>query len=165
MLFAYLGEQLTENGRNGVPLFQPLPRTDNPVVPAAMRERFIRGLATPVGEPGWRRAWIAVDGQGGVAGHIDLRANPDDACGHRTQLGMGVHRDCRRLGLGSRLIDTAVAWAGETGFTWIDLEVLSANVPAIGLYLRKGFLRAGEFDDMYRIDGEQHACTFMAYRL
>ncbi|MGI4716892.1 MAG: hypothetical protein ACRYGO_02240 [Janthinobacterium lividum] len=51
-LFAYLGEQLAENGRDGV-LFQPLAPT-SAGVPEAMRERFAAGVATPVGQPGWR---------------------------------------------------------------------------------------------------------------
>lgn len=164
-LFAYLGEQLTENGRNGSPLFQPVPRTDDPVVPLAMRSRFTNGLATPVGEPGWRRAWIALDEGGGIAGHADLRARPEPGSGHRALLGMGVHRNSRRLGLGVRLIDTVAQWAALQGFSWIDLEVLSANQPAVALYQRCGFSTIGEFPDMYRIDGESHAYTLMSLRV
>jgi hypothetical protein len=68
-LFAYLGEQLAENGRDGL-LFQPMtPAAD---VPDAMRERFTTGVMTPVGQPGWRHVWIALDEDGAIAGHIDL---------------------------------------------------------------------------------------------
>jgi len=165
-LFAYLGEQLTENGRNGMPLFQPMPRTSDPTVPQAMQDRFTSGIATPVGEPGWRRAWIAVDGSGAIAGHIDLRARSEQAAYHRTLLGMGVHREHRRAGLGSKLIESASTWARlEAGFQWIDLEVLSVNVPAIGLYERTGFTRTGEVADMFIIDGERHGYTFMSRQL
>ena len=122
-LFAYLGEQLTENGRHGNPLFQPMAPTSDPAVPPAMKARFTNGLATPVGEPGWRRAWIAVGAHGEIAGHIDLRARPDAEASHRVLLGMGVHRDHRRAGLGMRLIGTARGWAGaQPGFDWIDLD-------------------------------------------
>ena len=165
-LFAYLGEQLTENGRHGNPLFQPMAPTSDPAVPPAMKARFTNGLATPVGEPGWRRAWIAVGAHGEIAGHIDLRARPDAEASHRVLLGMGVHRDHRRAGLGMRLIGTARGWAGaQPGFDWIDLEVLSANRPAIALYERAGFLRTGEIPDMFRIGGERHAYTFMSLPL
>ncbi|MFD2365021.1 GNAT family N-acetyltransferase [Pseudoduganella sp. GCM10020061] len=164
-LFAYLGEQLMENGSGGSPLFQPVPRTADPVVPLPIRSRFTNGLATPVGEAGWRRAWLAIAGDGAIAGHIDLRARPEQGCAHRTMLGMAVQRDYRRLGLGLRLIDTAAAWAREAGFAWIDLEVLSGNTPAIALYHRAQFGVAGEIVDMYRIDGESHASTLMTRAL
>lgn len=162
-LFAYLGEQLTENGRNGVPLFQPMPRTTDPMVPQAMQDRFTTGLATPVGQPGWRRAWVALDDSGAIAGHIDLRGRAEPAASHRAMLGMGVHRNHRRAGLGSLLIEAASAWAAnDAGFQWIDLEVLSVNQPAIALYERTGFTRTGEVADMFIIDSERLGYTFMS---
>nr|WP_229429340.1 GNAT family N-acetyltransferase [Massilia sp. ST3] len=165
-LFAYLGEQLLENGRIGAPLFQPMARTDDPLVPEPMRARFTTGIATPVGEPGWRRAWIAVDEEGAIAGHIDLRAHPETAAPHRAVLGMGVHHRYRRHGLGVRLIDTALAWARATAsFEWIDLDVLSANVPARRLYERTGFQVIGEIPDLYRIEGESHGSVMMSRRI
>ena len=165
-LFAYLGEQLLENGRNGMPLFQPLARTTNPSVPEAMRERFSKGVATPPGEPGWRRAWIAVDRDGVIAGHIDLRAHPEADAPHRAVLGMGVHHAYRRHGLGVRLIDTALDWARATPpFEWVDLDVLAANEPARRLYRRTGFQVLGEVPDLYRIDGESVSSVMMTRRL
>ena len=165
-LFAYLGEQLLENGRDGAPLFQPMARTSDSAVPEAMRERFSKGVVTPPGEPGWRRAWIAVDGDGAIAGHIDLRAHPEAHAAHRTLLGMGVHHAYRRHGLGARLIDTALDWARATPpFAWVDIEVLSANLPARRLYERTGFATVGEFPDLYRIDGESVASVAMTQRL
>ena len=165
-LFAYLGEQLLENGRDGMPLFQPMARTRDPQVPEAMQARFSAGIATPPGEPGWRRAWIALDEDGAIAGHIDLRAHPDAQATHRTVLGMGVHHRYRRHGLGVRLVDTALAWAGATPpFAWVDLDVLSANLPARRLYERAGFQAVGEIPDLYRIDGESVASLMMTRRL
>jgi ribosomal protein S18 acetylase RimI-like enzyme len=164
-LFAYLGEQLTENGRDGVPLFQPMPRTSDPAVPQAMQDRFTIGIATPVGQPGWRRAWIAVADSGAIAGHIDLRARSEQAASHRTMLGMGVHRAHRRAGLGITLIESASDWATVNAFQWIDLEVLSVNRPAIALYERTGFIKTGEIADMFVIDGERHGYTLMSRQL
>lgn len=71
----------------------------------------------------------------------------------------------RPQGLGARLIDAAMAWArSEAGIDWVDLEVLSVNRPARGLYERAGFAIVGEIADMFRIDGEQLAYTFMTRR-
>lgn len=162
-LFAYLGEQLAENGRDGV-LFQPMaPTTDG--VPQVLRDRFAAGIATPVGQPGWRQVWIALDEDGAVAGHIDLRGRPEPACGHRALLGMGVRHDLRRAGLGMRLVQEALAWARAGGFAWVDLEVLSQNHKARALYARTGFHITGEMPDLYRIGAASIGAVSMSLRL
>ncbi|HEY0489307.1 MAG TPA: GNAT family N-acetyltransferase [Telluria sp.] len=163
-LFAYLNDHLADNGKGGTPLFQPMARSESRL-PPEKEAGFITGMATPVGEPGWRRVWLALDEAGAIAGHIDLRARPERPAAHRALLGMGVHRGHRRKGLGVRLVDTALAWArDEAGIDWIDLEVLSVNRAARDLYTRTGFATIGEMPDMFRIDGEQHAYTFMTRR-
>ncbi|VXC30341.1 GNAT family N-acetyltransferase [Massilia sp. 9I] len=162
-LFAYLGEQLAENGRDGI-LFQPMaPTLDG--VPQPMRERFATGMATPVGQPGWRHVWVALDAAGSIAGHIDLRGRPEPACAHRTLLGMGVRHDLRRVGLGTRLVQEALGWARATGFAWVDLEVLSQNHKARALYVRSGFVETGEVPDLYRIAGMSVGEVSMSVRL
>ena len=163
-LFAYLGDQLAENGRDGAPLFQPMERTDAGV-PPAMRERFATGMATLPGLPGWRQVWIALDELGAIAGHIDLRGRTEPASSHRTLLGMGVRHDIRRAGLGTRLVQTALAWARSTGFLWVDLEVLSHNHQARALYERTGFHVTGEFPDLYRIGGVAVGAVSMSFAL
>ncbi|MGZ8287871.1 MAG: N-acetyltransferase family protein [Telluria sp.] len=160
-LFAYLNDHLGDNGRDGTPLFQPMPRSESRL-PADKEAGFITGLGTPVGEPGWRRVWLALDEKGAIAGHIDLRARPERPASHRAMLGMGVDRAHRRQGLGARLIHIALTWAREdASIEWVDLEVLSVNQAARQLYQRSGFATVGEMPDMFRIDGECHSYTFM----
>jgi hypothetical protein len=53
--FAYLDDHLSDNGKNGTALFQPLSATDSRF-PADKRIAFSSALATPYGQPGWRRA-------------------------------------------------------------------------------------------------------------
>jgi ribosomal protein S18 acetylase RimI-like enzyme len=161
--FAYLDEHLAGNGRDGAPMFQPLPRAAS-FLPPERQSSFREGAQAAVGTPGWRRLWLAWDGDR-IAGHIDLRARPEAAAAHRCLLGMGVHEPYRRAGLGRQLLDTVLAWAAQQGFVWVDLEVLSANAPAIALYARAGFLRTGATADMFRIDGESLAYTFMSRRV
>lgn len=162
-LFAYLNDHLADNGKDGTPLFQPMARSESRL-PPEKEAGFITGLGTPPGEPGWRQVWLALDEAGAIAGHIDLRARPERPAAHRAMLGMGVHRDHRRKGLGARLIGAAMAWARDQGIEWVDLEVLSGNRAARDLYERAGFAVVGEMPDMFRIDGEQHAYTFMTRR-
>ncbi len=163
--FAYLGDHLADNGRDGV-YFMPLSRAIAQAgVPPATREAFTTGLAAAVGEPGWRRAWVARDAGGRVVAHLDLRAHPEPFTGHRCLLGMGVDRGCRRLGLARRLLAHATGWAGEQGLRWIDLRVLSANEPAVALYLAEGFQMQGGAPDMFAIDGHSLGWAAMARRV
>ena len=161
--FEYLGAQLAENGRDGA-WFMPLAPTDAGV-PPAKRQSFRDGFATRLGEPGWRRGWLARDARGRVAGHIDLRAHPEPFTGHRCLLGMGVERDHRRQGLARRLLAHATEWAGEQGLRWIDLRVLSINEPAVAFYRAEGFLMQGGTPDMFDIDGQSFGYLSMARKL
>jgi ribosomal protein S18 acetylase RimI-like enzyme len=162
-LLRYLGEQLAENGRDGV-YFMPMAPTDAGV-PFERQQELRDGLATSVGEPGWRRGWIARDARGVVAGHVDLRAHPEPFAGHRCQLGMGVRREHRRIGLASRLLAHATQWAAAQGLKWIDLQVLSANEPAVAFYRREGFQMQGGRPDMFVIAGVSLGEIWMARKI
>ncbi|WP_093555314.1 GNAT family N-acetyltransferase [Pseudoduganella namucuonensis] len=161
--FTYLNDHLKDNGLDGAPLFQPLPRRQE--FPADKAAAFSKALEVPLHKPGWRRAWIAT-GHDGILGHIDLRARGEGGTAHRALLGMGVHRLARRQGLGRVLVASALAWArSATALEWIDLEVLSVNEPARALYRQCGFRQTGEIEDMFRIDGERLAYTLMSLKL
>jgi ribosomal protein S18 acetylase RimI-like enzyme len=161
--FRYLGEQLAENGRGGV-YFQPMADAQDGV-PAGKQQAFRDGFATPLGMLGWRRAWLARDAQGRVCGHVDLRAHDSPYSSHRCQLGMGVQREHRRIGLARQLLAHATRWAGEQGLKWIDLQVLSSNEPAVALYRAEGFLMQGGKPDLYVIDGVSLGEVEMARRV
>lgn len=158
----YLNDHLADNGADGQVYFQPLARAQSRL-PPELAHSFRSGLALPLGSPGWRRLWGAFAPDGRLLGHIDLRARPEPPAAHRCLLGMGVDRSARRSGLGQRLIAHACAWAhDEAGLTWVDLQVLSVNLPAIGLYQRCGFEKTGEQFDMFRLDGASFAYTSMS---
>jgi len=162
--FIYLNDHLRDNGVGSTALFMPMARGASRF-PPEREAAFRKGIATPVGQPGWRRLWLAFDGDGGIAGHVDLRARQEPAAAHRCLLGIGVHRAARKQGLGARLIGAAVAWAGGAGLAWIDLEVLSVNTAARALYLGQQFCTVGELPDLFRIDGESLAYTLMSRRI
>jgi ribosomal protein S18 acetylase RimI-like enzyme len=161
----YLNDHLRDNGGPEAGYFQPLPRGGS-AFPAERAGAFQTGMGTAVGSPAWRRAWVARSTDGRIAGHVDLRAHPDSFAEHRCVLGMGVDRRHRRAGIGAALIAHARQWAAGSGqLEWIDLQVISANLSAIGLYGRAGFIKAGEIPDMFRIDGKSFAYTTMSLRL
>jgi ribosomal protein S18 acetylase RimI-like enzyme len=163
--FAYLDAHLRASGTADVPLFQPAPRAQS----GYLREKeasFIEGLSIAVGNPKWRRAWVAVDTHENILGHVDLRARMEPCSSHRAHLGMGVRIDLRRNGIGGDLLDFVTEWARHTGIVEIiDLEVLSPNFPAISLYEQAGFKRICEVEDMFRIDGQSVSHIMMTKRL
>lgn len=159
----YLEDHLSDNG--DPVYFQPMSR-EHGKPPAAMAKAFRDALLLPVGDPGWRRAWVLRDASRRIAGHVDVRALPERAAAHRCTLGMGVHRAHRQQGLGRRLIGHVEGWLAEnTQVAWLDLQVLSENAPALGLYRAVGFEATGEIPDMFRIDGRSFAYTAMTKRL
>ena len=163
--FAYLDEHLQRNGKGDTPLFQPASRTQAGF-PKEKEAGFVEGMHIAIGSPKWRRAWMALDENGAIIGHADLRARAEPCCSHRALLGMGVHHNHRKSGIGTRLVEFVTQWARDTGVIEIvDLAVLSGNLPAIRLYEKTGFKRICEIEDMFRIDGRSEADILMAKRL
>ena len=58
---------------------------------------------------------------------------------HRATLGMSVRKNYWRLGIGSAMMERLIDHARQSGFEQIELEVVSANRRAIGLYIKYGF--------------------------
>lgn len=163
--FRYLNDHRRENGQSPQGWFIPISRSES-LQPYAKEESFRAGLHVPIGSEGWRRAWVARTPERQIAGHVDLRAHPVPSTTHRCLLGMGVHRDHRRRGLGAALLAFAEDWAaGCSSLEWIDLEVLSANAPARRLYQRVGFIEVGAVPEMFRMDGQSFGLTRMAKRI
>jgi len=162
--FRYINDHRFDNGQAANGYFLPISKFEA-TRPYPKEDSFRSGLGVPVGSEGWRRAWVArTDRQ--IVGHVDLRAHPVPFAEHRCLLGMGVHRDHRRRGLGATLLAHAVLWATKnTQLEWIDLDVLTTNDSALRLYRRAGFTEVGEVADMFRIDGQAFNLTRMAKRI
>lgn len=152
--FIYLENQLTENGNEQSPLFQPIPRHKK-CVSEQTRIKFQYGFNKNIDDLKWRKLWLAKDSLGNILGHVDLRRYNEAYCFHRVLLGMGVDNSCRKQGIGEKLITTVVDFCYKNNnIDWIDLNVLSLNIPAKKLYLKCGFKIIGEISDYYRIEGE-----------
>lgn len=150
--FLYLTDHLVENGSESTGYYHPQPRGVHGF-PADKAISFRRGLSIALREPGWRRAWLAGDGEHSIMGHVDLRARPEPNTSHRCLLGLGVHRDHRKRGVGRALLEYAKAWAIAEQFEWMDLQVFATNANAIQLYRKAGFVQTGETPDLFRLDG------------
>lgn len=66
------------------------------------------------------------------------------------ELGMQVAAEWRRLGVGSKLMETCIAWAADRGAHKIVLELWPHNTAARALYRKYGFEQEGYLRRQYR---------------
>lgn len=104
---------------------------------------------------------VACAATGAVVGSISLHTQATRwRRRHAAQLGMAVHRDWRRQGVGSALMQAAVDYADNwVGLTRLELTVYCDNDAAVALYRKFGFaiegtmrafaLRNGRFVDAH----------------
>lgn len=153
LFFEYLTAQLLGNVAEGSALFQPVSRQHS-VVTEQLKSKFRDGFNSELGSLNWRKLWLARDTNGNIRGHIDLRHHAIEYSFHRVLLGMGVEINARKQGLGERLVKNVTEFCYESNrIDYLDLNVLSENLPARNLYLKCGFKVLGETPDYYRIDG------------
>jgi GNAT superfamily N-acetyltransferase len=72
---------------------------------------------------------------------------------------MYVSKDFRRLGLGQKLLDTAIGFAKSAGYSRMVLDSSKALHAARALYLKSGFVDIPRYNDNHRAD------VFMERRL
>lgn len=111
-------------------------------------------FARPLTEPKWRRAFVIVIEDGSFVGHADLKGDQFLAGLHRCELGIGIERPYRRLGLGRSLMERAIGLARDAKtIQWVDLYVFGHNAAARALYKDLGFEETGTVRDRFRIRG------------
>lgn len=96
-----------------------------------------------------------VDGM--IVGLCDLSAAGSGyKTGHRASLSISIARQWQSKGIGSALLDTTLAQATDMGYAQIELEVVSGNTKAKGLYRKYGFRRCGTIPDAFRLRDGSH---------
>jgi ribosomal protein S18 acetylase RimI-like enzyme len=81
-------------------------------------------------------------------------------------VGMMVHPEARRRGIGGALLATCVdTCVRRPGIEMIRLSVTSANAAAIRLYERAGFVRYGRLERALRIGGQFHPKDMLVLNL
>ncbi len=81
---------------------------------------------------------VAEDGEGNILGYAGLHVVLDE--GYIDNI--AVEPDARRHGVASALLDVYCRF-GAANLAFLTLEVRASNLPAIGLYEKYGFQRAG----------------------
>lgn len=90
---------------------------------------------------------------GKVVGWIDVRAYSNPRMSHRAALGMGILNGYRGQGLGTRLMQSALAHVARDGVEQVELSVYSSNLAAQALYRKMGFVEYGRLKNYRKIDG------------
>ncbi len=97
-----------------------------------------------------------------VVGWCDVNPRRYEGFTHMGKLGMGVRRDFRGKGVGTRLIAPALDRARGKNLERIELEVFASNTHAVALYHKFGFTAEGVRRKARKIDGEYDDIVFMA---
>lgn len=63
---------------------------------------------------------------------------------HRCSMAIGLYKEYWGLGIGKALIELLAEKAAELGYEQMELEVISSNSRAVGLYTKMGFVKTGE---------------------
>jgi putative acetyltransferase len=114
------------------------------VFAAVAEERDAIGTEPPVDVEARAASWdldgtfVAVGG-GEVVGSLHV-AHSSRGVG---ELGMALTREWRGRGVGSALMDAAIAWARAQGMHKLSLGVWPHNAAAIALYRKYGFVEEG----------------------
>lgn len=103
--------------------------------------------------------FIAVS-DGLIIGWCDISALDRPVFAHIGSLGIGILAPYRGLGIGKKLLQTAIQKAEQKGLTRIELTVREKNKSAIALYKKFGFEIEGIHKKGVCIDGkyENHLC-------
>lgn len=94
--------------------------------------------------------YVAVRGDD-VVGTVSLNGLPR-RMSHRAELGITVLMSEWGKGLGSRLMETVIEYAKNSGIEIIELAVRSDNERAIRLYKKHGFESVGVYKSYFKID-------------
>ncbi len=105
--------------------------------------------------------YVAVK-EGKVIGWCDIIPQSLEGFRHSGNLGMGVHPEFRRQGIGTKLISATLAKAKEQGLERIQLAVLASNTAAISLYEKIGFAKEGIRKKARKLDNKYDDLLLMA---
>lgn len=108
-------------------------------------------------------AVFVAEEDGEVVGRLSLARDPHPASRHVADLGLMVAEGHRRRGIGTALLEEAVAWARGARVRKLELHVFPWNEPALGLYESFGFEREGYRKRHYLRGGEEVDAILMAY--
>lgn len=97
-----------------------------------------------------------------VIGWCDIAPSKNPRLSHRGSLGMGILREFRGNGIGSKLMAAALKKAKTFGFEKVELQVYTRNKNAIKLYQKFGFKKEGVIQHYRKLNGQYFDAILMA---
>lgn len=73
-----------------------------------------------------------------------------EKCRHRANLGIAVQKAYNGLGIGTQIVSALLEEAKKAGYEQVELDVVTDNYRAIGIYERLGFVRNGEIPNAFK---------------
>jgi RimJ/RimL family protein N-acetyltransferase len=108
---------------------------------------------------------VAEMDDGRLVGRLSLSRDTHPASAHVADLGLMVAKDVRGRGIGTALLQAAVAWARGNGIRKLELHVFPWNESAIAVYEKFGFEREGFRKGHYNRAGDDVDAILMALRV
>jgi RimJ/RimL family protein N-acetyltransferase len=86
-----------------------------------------------------------------LIGNIDVTGSQRERMKHTGMIGMGMLEEWRNSGLGTHLMENAVAWATQNSILeLLWLQVYTANHSALHLYKKIGFVDNGTIQNYFK---------------
>ena len=149
----------SESGENNI-YYGPY-NSDEPYSIDRLRKKHKKLWTQKISIPGWRRAWGIFDSNR-IVGSAQITAGELPTNIHRVDLGLGIYKEYRNMGLGKELINIIIEWCkDESSISWIDLGTFSGNKHAKYVFDKLGFETLCYKDDAWCIDGLSIGETFM----
>ncbi|HAH96687.1 MAG TPA: hypothetical protein DDX03_10885 [Firmicutes bacterium] len=123
-------------------------------------EDYARDIATCDLE---NRALYVVEVDGGIIGALEINRSTNPKRNHTMSIGMFMLSGYRGVGIGTALMQTAIAWGKTRKLEKAFLSVYHSNEAALALYRKFGFVECGRYTKQYRVGDFYIDEIFMEY--
>ena len=111
------------------------------------------------------KLFLVAEIDGKIAGSTDLRNSERKRIQHVCSMGITVLKNCRDLGVGKALMETAIEWASEHPvIEKIALAVFANNARAINVYKKFGFVEEGRKIKEIRVGPDEYVDSILMYK-
>jgi RimJ/RimL family protein N-acetyltransferase len=126
-------------------------------------EQMTERIQKHLNQPNW--CYLVAELEGHIVGQIHLRNGHRKRIEHVCWLAINVLKECRELGIGSALMETAIAWAKDNAvIEKLTLGVFADNEVAKGLYRKMGFREEGRKIKEVKFGPDRYKDSILMYR-
>ncbi len=97
--------------------------------------------------------YLLAESGGHVVGLLFVMGEEANRLKHSAWVAMGVSKEHKGQGIGTALLQEAIAWSKRAGLVRLALTVRTTHLRAVALYLRCGFVVEGVRRNSVRVDG------------